>query len=68
MNFYRPIKTTGCNTSLMIAKELITEKEMTKRIDKNILCNKAKLELININKNNTYWSFGARFECGMNPN
>ena len=68
MKFYRPIQSSGYGTSSMIANELITEKEMKKRIDKNVICNKAKLDLVEVKKNNTYWAFGARFECGiLNP-
>lgn len=45
----------------LIGNELFTEKELNWHNIPEKYCDK-----INVNKNNTYWSFGARFEKGEN--
>lgn len=45
----------------LIANELITPCEAERVYHGNIPC--SCLETVEINKNKTYWCFGARFEC-----
>ena len=64
MKYYRVLKTsdqTKRKTSILVANELYTEKEVLRYgIDKK------HLQQVELNKNNTYFSFGARFESGKN--
>lgn len=50
------------NGHIFVAGELFTECEM----DKNKYCKDNEKFFVKreIKKNNVYWSFGARFECG----
>lgn len=45
----------------LIAKELYTQSEINNFRKNYINCNSDLFDLITINKNDTYWSFGARF-------
>ena len=47
--------------SIYIAEELYTEKEVEK-----LQLNTNFMNLVNVNKNSTYFCFGARFQAGVN--
>ena len=46
--------------SIYIAEELYTEKEAER-----LQLNTNFMNLVNVNKNNTYFCFGARFQAGV---
>jgi hypothetical protein len=61
MTFYKSTISQGYGDSCIVKNELVTEKEFSYRFNNKL--DKRNFKLVDIKKNNTYWFFGARFEC-----